>query len=119
MPAGAQKPGDGQGPTTVEVKVSGELLDGGETVAPQLLFSHPGITATPVLSGEGKPEKDRFLVTIAADVPPGLHDARMMTALGVSSPRVFTIGTHPEALRTATDRNKNFIAGVDTCQARG
>jgi hypothetical protein len=103
VPAGAQKPG-GQGATTVEVKVSGELLDGweagGEAVAPQLLFSHPGITATPILSGEGKPEKDRFLVTIAADVPPGLHDARMMTALGVSSPRVFTIGTHPEALRT-------------------
>ena len=107
VPAGAQKPGDGQGATTVEVKVSGELLDGwvtgGETVAPQLLFSHPGITATPILSGEGKPEKDRFLVTIAADVPPGLHDARMMTALGVSSPRVFTIGTHPEALRTAAN----------------
>ena len=106
VPAGAQKPG-GQGATTVEVKVSGELLDGweagGEAVAPQLLFSHPGITATPVLSGEGKPEKDRFLVTIAADVPPGLHDARMMTALGVSSPRVFTIGTHPEALRTAAN----------------
>ena len=104
VPAGAQKPGEGQEATTVEVKVSGELLDGweagGEAVAPQLLFSHPGITATPILSAEGKPEKDRFLVTIAADVPPGLHDARMMTALGVSSPRVFTIGTHPEALRT-------------------
>ena len=107
VPAGAQKPGDGQGATTVVVKVSGELLDGweagGETVAPQLLFSHPGITATPVLSGEGKPEKDQFLVTIAADVPSGLHDARMMTALGVSSPRVFSIGTHPEALRTAAN----------------
>ncbi len=104
VPAGAQKPGEGQEATTVEVKVSGELLDGweagGEAVAPQLLFSHPGITATPILSAEGKPEKDRFLVTIAADVPPGLHDARMMTALGVSSPRVFSIGTHPEALRT-------------------
>ena len=104
VPAGAQKPGDGAGPTTVEVKVSGESLDGWEAggvpAPPQLHFSHPGITATPVLSAEGKPEKDRFLVAIAPDVPAGLHDARMMTALGVSSPRVFTIGTHPETLRT-------------------
>ena len=106
VPAGAQKPGEG-GATTVEVKVTGEVLDGwdagGETVPPQLLFSHPGLTATPVLSAEGKAEKDRFLVSIASDVPPGLHDARMMTGLGVSSPRVFTVGNHPETLRTAAN----------------
>jgi hypothetical protein len=88
----------------LEVRLSGELLDGwdfgGEAVAPQLLFSHPGITATPVLSPEGKPEKDRYVVSVSPEVPPGLHDARMMTALGVSSPRVFTIGTAPETLRT-------------------
>ena len=104
VPAGAQKPTNGQAPAVLEVKLSGELLDGwdfgGEAVAPQLLFSHPGITATPVLSPEGKPEKDRYVVSVSPEVPPGLHDARMMTALGVSSPRVFTIGTAPETLRT-------------------
>ena len=106
VPAGAQKPGEG-GATTVEVKVTGEALDGwdagGETVPPRLLFSHPGLTATPVLSAEGKAEKDRFLVSIASDVPAGLHDARMMTGLGVSSPRVFTVGIDPETLRTAAN----------------
>ncbi len=103
-PPGATKPAEGQGPTTVEVKVSGEQLDardeGGKAVPPRLLFSHPGITATPVLSAEGTPEKDRYLVSIAADVPAGLHDARMLSALGVSTPRVFTVGTRPEAIRT-------------------
>lgn len=103
VPAGARKPGPGEGATTVEVTVAGEGLDGWEAggvpTPPQLLFSHPGITATPVLSAEGKAGKT-YLVTIAPEVPAGLHDARMMTGLGVSSPRVFTIGTHPETLRT-------------------
>jgi hypothetical protein len=105
VPAGAQRPEAGREASSVEVKVSGEGLDGwdsaGEGVPPQLLFSHPGITAMPILTAEGKPEKDRFTVRISPEVPAGLHDARMMTALGVSSPRVFTVGTLPETLRTA------------------
>jgi len=104
QPAGAQKPDAGQPSAVIEVKLAGELLDGweeeGHPVAPRLIFSHPGITATPVLSAEGKPEKDRYLVSVAAEVPAGLHDARLMTALGVSAPRVFTIGTRPESLRS-------------------
>jgi site-specific DNA-methyltransferase (adenine-specific) len=44
-------------------------------------------------------------------------------SMGVAASRTgrnaFLTDIHPEALRTATDRNKNFIAGVDTCQARG
>ena len=103
-PAGATTPAAGQTATTIEVKVSGEQLDAreeaGQPVAPRLLFSHPGITATPVLSAEGKPEKDRYLVSITADVPVGLHDARMLTPLGISTPRVFSVGTLPETLRT-------------------
>jgi len=44
-------------------------------------------------------------------------------SMGVAASRTgrnaFLTDIHPEALRTATDRNKNFIAGVDTCQPRG
>jgi site-specific DNA-methyltransferase (adenine-specific) len=44
-------------------------------------------------------------------------------SMGVEASRTgrnaFLTDIHPEALRTATDRNKNFIAGVDTCQPRG
>jgi hypothetical protein len=43
--------------------------------------------------------------------------------MGIAASRTlrnaFLTDIHPEALRTATDRNKNFIAGVDTCQPRG
>lgn len=102
VPTGAQRtPG---GATTVEVRVSGENLDaweeGGVAVEPRLVFSDPGIVARPATTADGTPEKDRFVVTIGGDVAAGLYDARMVTALGVSSPRVFVVGDLPETLRT-------------------
>ena len=124
-PAGFQRSVAGSEPTTIEVKVSGENLDGweegGQYVPPQLLFSHPGITATALLSAEGKPEKDRYLVRVASEVPSGLHDARMMTALGISSGRVCTASDHPETLRTdpAADVSQAFpLAPGIVCNAK-
>ena len=40
----------------------------------------------------GKPEANKFIVTIKADCPPGIHEARVVSRLGVSSSRVFSVG---------------------------
>jgi hypothetical protein len=65
---------------TVEVEVVGANLEGLES----LLFDHPGLQA--------KHLKDRkFAVTIAADVPPGTYDMRLVGKLGVSNPRLFSV----------------------------
>jgi Bacterial pre-peptidase C-terminal domain len=66
--------------SSVEVEVSGAGLD--EPKA--LLFDHPGIKAESL--------KDRkFKVTVAADVPEGTYDARVVCKHGVSSPRLFAV----------------------------
>jgi hypothetical protein len=66
--------------SAVEVEVSGADLD--EPKA--LLFDHPGIQANSL--------KDRkFKVTVAADVPEGTYDARVVCKHGVSSPRLFAV----------------------------
>lgn len=80
----------------VEVTITGEHLDD----AGELTFSDPRITAVPKLNAEGKPEPNKYVVTIAADCPPGLHEARIMTRLGISSSRIFSVGTLPEVTRT-------------------
>src|SRR5690606_40576684 len=40
-----------------------------------------------------------LVVAIASDCPPGLHEARVMTRLGVSSSRIFNVSTLPEVTR--------------------
>jgi hypothetical protein len=66
--------------SAVEVEVSGNDLDEPKI----LLFDHPGIKAEPL--------KDRkFKVTVAADVPEGTYDARVVGKHGVSSPRLFAV----------------------------
>lgn len=82
--------------TQVEVIVSGENLEDAEA----LLFSNPRLTATRKLNAAGQPEPDRYIVTIAADCPPGLYEARMLTRLGISSSRVFSVGTLEEVAAT-------------------
>jgi len=80
----------------VEITITGENI---EDVS-ELIFSHPGLTATQKLDANGQPELNRFLVTIAADCPPGLYEARLMTRLGISSARIFCVDTLPEVTRT-------------------
>jgi hypothetical protein len=61
-----------------------EVLGGDIEDATKLFFDHPGITATHV--------KDRkFKVTVAADVPPGTYDARVLGKYGVTNPRLFAV----------------------------
>jgi hypothetical protein len=98
--------------SSVEVTFTGTDLEEPE----RLLFSHPGIKAEPLANpepmpkpdpkkpqpppkpGMGKPVVSRFKVTIAADVPPGIHDVRFVNKWGVSNPRAFVAGDLNEAI---------------------
>ncbi len=88
-------PMGGQAGTEVEITITGEELDG----AHKLMFSDPRITATQKLNAQGNPEPNKYLVKIAADCPPGVHEARILTRLGQSSSRVFCVGSLPEVVQ--------------------
>ncbi len=94
-------PMGGQVGTDFEVTISGDFLEEVES----LNFSHPGITATAKLAENGSPVPNQYVVRIAADTPIGLHEARVMTRLGVSSSRIFSVGTLPELVRDQANTN--------------
>ena len=104
LPAGAQQvclplprllttmPMGGQVGSTGEVTITGENI---ENIS-ALLFSTPKITAKPVPGTENK-----FTVSIAPDAPLGVHDARVLSRLGVSSALAKTgfLGESPSLIR--------------------
>jgi hypothetical protein len=84
-------PMGGQAGQNVEVTITGENIED----VTELTFSTPKITAKPVA---GAPNK--FTVNIAADAVVGVYDARVMSRLGVSSARAFSVNKLPEVIRT-------------------
>jgi len=80
--------------TTLDVTVAGENLED----VTELRFQHPGITAVAKKNEQGVTEANKFTVTIAADCPPGIYEARVLSRLGISSARIFSVGTLPEVL---------------------
>jgi hypothetical protein len=88
-------PMGGQVGTTVEVSITGESV---EDIS-ELLFSTPKITAKAKTGADGKANPNKFVVSIAADAPVGVHEARVMTRLGVSASRAFSVGTMMELTR--------------------
>lgn len=88
-------PMGGQVGTTFDVKITGESLENVE----ELVFSHPGITAKHKLDSQGLPVENEYVISIAADCPLGLHEARVMTRLGLSTSRIFNVGNLTEALQ--------------------
>jgi len=100
--------------TTVDVVVLGTDLDD----ATGLLFSHPGITgkylpppADPEPPKDPKkkdappakmnkkaplPTEAKFQIAVAASVPLGSYDVRVVNKWGVSNPRLFIVGDRPE-----------------------
>jgi hypothetical protein len=79
--------------STVEVEVLGADIEEANT----LLFDHKGITAKHI--------KDRkFAVTVAADVPAGTYDARLVGKYGVTNPRLFTVS---RGLSEVTEKGPN------------
>lgn len=84
-------PMGGQAGQTVEVTITGENIED----VTDLTFSNPKITAKPVAGTANK-----FTVRIAPDVPVGVYDARVMSRLGMSSARAFSVNGLPELVRT-------------------
>lgn len=89
-------PMGGQAGKDVEVTITGENT---EDVS-GLMFSTPKITAKPVAGAAGK-----FTVSIAADAVAGVYDARVLSRLGVSSARAFSVGRLPEVVRTKANNS--------------
>ena len=89
-------PMGGQIGTTVEVTITSENA---EDIS-ELMFSTPKITAKPVLDAAGKPVANKFQLSIAKDAPIGVHDVRLMSRLGISSARAFSVGNLAEVART-------------------
>lgn len=85
-------PMGGQVGTSFDVKISGENIEAGD----ELRFSSPAITAKPKLGKDGQPVTGQYEVTIAKDCEPGVHEARVMTRLGISSGRAFNVSQLPE-----------------------
>jgi len=84
-------PMGGQAGQSVEVTITGDNIED----VTELTFSTPKITAKPVTGTINK-----FAVSIAADAPVGVYDARVISRLGVSSVRAFSVNKLPEVVRT-------------------
>ncbi len=100
----------------VEITISGEHIED----ADELAFSDRRIAAARKLNAAGQPESNKYVVTIAADCPVGIHEARVMTRLGISSSRAFSVGTLDEVsvakpnttLATAMELKVNSICNA-------
>lgn len=66
--------------TTVELQVSANDAED----AKQLVFDHPGLVAEFLSPG-------KFKVSVAADVPEGTYDVRLLGRFGVSNSRLFAV----------------------------
>lgn len=88
-------PMGGQVGTEFEVTITGEHVDDPE----ELVFSHPGIRSVPVVDVNGLPIANKYLVSVAADCPIGLYETRVMSRLGLSSARIFSVGTLKELVQ--------------------
>jgi len=89
-------PMGGTAGAAVDVVLSGENQDD----VSELLIDHAGIKAAPKLDDKGTPIPNTFQITIAADVPVGLYEARTWSRLGISSARIFSVSNLPEVTRT-------------------
>ena len=85
-----------QAGTSIEVSIAGDNID----EDPKLVFSTPKLSAEPKRDEKGGVVKNRFVVQAAADAPQGLHEARLLTRLGISSARCFSVGALQEVART-------------------
>lgn len=77
--------------SSVEVNAIGLDLDD----ATQIRFSHPGISAKPSGDDQGITQR-RFTISVSADVPPGVYEARLVGHYGITNPRAFVVGELPE-----------------------
>ena len=100
----------------VTVTLTGSDLDG----ADQLIFSHPGIVAKPVMLSadavhpQPRHKANSFTLTIAANVEPGIYEARAAGGrFGISTPRAFAVsaaGTTEVTTPAAATTPENALA---------
>ena len=101
----------------VTVRIQGEHVEDPEA----LLFSHPGITAIPRLDDMGSLVPGEFVVTVSADTPEGVYEARLLSRLGVSSARSFSVSSLPETVVVESNISKATafpIAVNSICNAK-
>ncbi len=85
--------------TEIEVTLTGGNLDDVD----RLQFSHPGITAVQKTAEPGpfdkgpQPVPNQFVVSVNANVPSGLYEARVLGKYGMSNPRAFAVSKSSEA----------------------
>ncbi len=94
-------PMGGQIGTEFDVVVSGDFLEDVEN----LVFSDARITAKPKLDAMGAPAPNSYRVVIAKDCPVGLYEARILTRLGISTSRIFPVGTLTEIAQKGANRS--------------
>lgn len=85
-------PMGGKAGTQVEITIAGEHLDD----VGDLSFSDARLKATRKLDAAGAPVANSYVVDIPSDCPVGVYEARVMTRLGMSSSRVFSVGSLTE-----------------------
>ncbi len=118
----------GKAGTEVELTVAGDAIEGTQ----QLVASHAGITAAPLMSKpdrffpEPRTAENKFTVKIGADVPPGVYEVRVANRMVVTNARSFVVGDLPETLEVEPndDREKAAELAVNSvvngvCDARG
>lgn len=112
----ALSPMGGQQGTTVQTTITASANFEG---VDRLLFSHPGITAAPKMADLKPFEKTpevvplTFLVTIAADTPPGVYDMRAAGRFGISNPRSFVVGDRKEAPETPGNNTRATAQAIE------
>ncbi|MCH8922718.1 MAG: PPC domain-containing protein [Planctomycetes bacterium] len=70
----------------------------------KLQFSHPGITVAAKMSDGKNPQpiSGQFTVSIAANVPPGLYEARATGYWGLTNARAFSVSNQDEVIEQGT-----------------
>jgi hypothetical protein len=101
-------PPGGKAGSQFEVSLTGADLD----EANQLHFSHSNISAKQKVGENGLPEANKFLVTIATNVPPGVYEARVVGRFGISNPRAFVVGDLPEIIAPTTNNSPANAATI-------
>lgn len=91
-------PMGGQVGTEFDVTISGQHAEDVEA----LVFSHPAISAEPVVDDAGNVQPNRFHVTVGNDCPTGVHEARVLCRLGLSSARAFSVGELSEVTQSGS-----------------
>ena len=91
------QPMGGRVGTSLDVTISGENLEN----PGELIFEHPGIQSVAKKDANGNLLANQYTLQIAPDLPVGLYEARITSRLGISSARIFSVGSLPEVNQTA------------------